>query len=281
MKKIHLLLLSLLLLTACTFNTASNKPPVSPAGFYRSSDRGQTWELKASLYSLGGENKTFAGVSITKLHLDPADHQTLYLGTETNGLLYSHDQGDGWFFTVPGAGVINDVAVDPNDKCNIFAAVHNKVYKSTDCTRSWELIHLTSLESEFFTALAIDPFDSRIVYLGSSRGTVLWSQDAGYSWQAVRYLPSRVVDIFGNAKVADSLYVATASSGIFHSTDRLVTWENLLDKTVQSPANTTAKPKALKDLSGAAAYLYLAYDYSQTNGLLYSNNYGIFRLLDS
>jgi photosystem II stability/assembly factor-like uncharacterized protein len=221
--------------------------------------------------------------------IDPTDESTIYVGTADKGLLYTHSSGDAWFYTLLGQGVVNAVAVDPADRCTLYAAVFNKIYKSTDCAREWKVVHLSSLEGEYFTAISVDPENSRIVYLGTQRGTLIRSLDSGFSWEAIKFFPSPLVKIIVNPKNSQALIVATNSSGIYQSTDGGSNWSNLMEKPVLNAAELEKtklnpdqkpndKPQQLKSLGGASNYFDLIQDPSDLNQLLYACNYGIFRL---
>jgi len=258
-------------------------------GFYKSSDKGDTWQLKSSVYGVNGESKTFAGSSAVFMTMDPTDEKTIYLGTVDKGLLYTNDSGEAWSYTLLGQGVINAVAVDPADRCTLYAAVFNKIYKSVDCAREWKVIHLSSLDGEYFTAVTVDPQNSRVVYLGTQRGTFIRSLDAGFSWEAIKFFPSPIVKIIVNPKNSKRIFLATISSGVYQSDDNGLTWKNLLDNEVLNVAELVKqkldpkevldkKNSTLKSLSGASNYYDLLEDPTALDQLLYASNYGIFRL---
>ncbi len=282
MKKLILLLCLPLIVAGCTVikvNKGASNTTVAPStGFYKTIDRGDNWSIKSSILAVNGDRKSFSGANVTVMAMDPTDAKTLYLGTADRGLLISHDRGEGWQETLTGLGVINGVAVDPQSRCTIYALVYNKVYKTVDCAREWKPIQLSSLEGEYYSALAIDFQNPRIVYVGTSKGTILRSTDSGFSWQAISYQPSRISWMIVNPAKAKEFYLATVSSGLRLSNDNGVTWKNLGDLEVEGTAANGKPNKALKDLAGSQNYLYAAYDPSGTSQLLYSNNYGMFRL---
>ena len=55
-------------------------------GVFKSEDGSQSWEQKINLFSLAGEPKTIAGADATALCFDPQDSQTIYFGTDKDGL---------------------------------------------------------------------------------------------------------------------------------------------------------------------------------------------------
>ena len=286
MKKILLLILLPLAVAGCTVikvNKSGSQPSQTPStGFYKTIDRGENWQFKSSILAVRGENKSFSGANVSAAVIDPTDSKTIYLGTVDRGLLYSTNRGEGWQETLTGQGVINSIAVDPQDRCTIYAAVFNKIYKTTDCAREWKMVHLSSLEGEYYSALAVDQQNPRLVYIGTSKGTLLASKDAGFSWEAIKYFPSRVSWMTVNPGKTKEFYVATVSSGLQFSGDNAVTWKSLGELPVQISSPVSGKPNPLlKDLAGTGNYLYLVYDFSDNGKLLYSNNYGMFRLTEN
>jgi len=285
MKKLFIILpLVSLLLTSCgiiKFNsgTKTNNAAPQQVGFYKTINRGDTWLSKSSIYTTGGKSQTFSGFNITTMTTDPQDENTLYLGTETKGILYSYNRGEGWMSTVPGSGVVNAIAVDPLDKCTIYSAIFNKIYKSTDCARSWQQIHFSTLAKETYITLAIDPTNGSQIYLGTSAGSLIVSSDAGFSWQATKFFPSRISKIIVNPNKSNIIYLATLTSGIYRSEDTGQSWENLNEREVSViNEEVSGQARPLKDFKGSKSYLAMAFDSSQPDGLLFSNNYGIFRL---
>ncbi len=292
MKRLLLTFLLVPLLTGCgliQFGGSKSATEAPAAGFYRTADRGDTWTLQTSVYGVNGEIKTFAGSSVVSMVMDPTDERTMYVGTADKGLLYTYNAGDAWFYTLLGQGVVNAVAVDPASRCTLYAAVFNKIFKSTDCAREWKAVHLSSLEGEYFTAVTVDPQNSKIVYLGTQRGTLIRSLDAGYSWEAIKFFPSPVTKIIVNPKNSQRMFLATISSGIYQSDDAGVNWTNLMERQVMNAAELEKQrldPKQqpsnnipiLKSLSGAVNYYDLVEDPAALDQLLYASNYGIFRL---
>lgn len=196
MKRIIILLTLPLLLTGCAViqinKSSTQSAKQASTGFYRTSNRGETWDFKSSIYTVGGQPRSFSGTNVTAMTMDPTDAKTIYLGSQQNGILYTTNSGDGWQGTLTDQGVVNGIAVDPQNHCIIYAAVYNKVFKTIDCSREWKMIHLSSLSGEFFTAIAVDNQDPRNIFLGTSRGTLLMSKDSGFSWESINFFSSQV-----------------------------------------------------------------------------------------
>src|SRR3989344_1442533 len=133
LKKIIIAVMGLTLLSGCgtiSIKNNSTRQPVLPNyGVFKTSNKGDLWQQKGALYSIDGTRKTISYGQPAFFKFDPQDANTLYVGTD-NGIFYSFSRGEGWFQTLQGKGIVNDIAIDPRDKCTLYAAVHDKVYKS-------------------------------------------------------------------------------------------------------------------------------------------------------
>ncbi len=68
--------------------TASND-----GGFYRSAS-GDNWQQKTLIPTTTGKPRTFAGLNVLSMAMDPSDPKAIYLGTLENGLFYTYDSGN-------------------------------------------------------------------------------------------------------------------------------------------------------------------------------------------
>jgi photosystem II stability/assembly factor-like uncharacterized protein len=86
-----------------------------------------------------------------------------------------------------GALSINLLVMDPNDHNTLYAAsAGSGIYKTTDSGENWSV---TGLANGGWSALAIDPTSSALLYAGSG-GTIVKSADAGRTWSTV-YVETR------------------------------------------------------------------------------------------
>ena len=161
------------------------------------------------------------------------------------------------------------------------------VYRSTDDTATWHRItdHLPESwlrTSRRINALAFDPTDAKLVYLGSSR-YVYRSRDGGDSWSQ---LISRQtgsgwthtgINIFGhtrdievNPTNPDQIFIATADHGIVVSNDRASSWNTIGEEPRYGQSSAD-----LQFSSGKDALLYSAsFTWSNKSCLSVSANGG-------
>lgn len=218
-------------LSGCiSLSNKSQSPSQITGGFFRSDNLGSSWQKMNTLYTIGGKTATFDAASVTVMTYDPLDESAIYLGTMHDGIFYSYDYGDGWTNTLKGIGTVNDIVVDPVRNCTIFAAVHNGVHKTEDCSRTWKKIYFEPTVGQYVTAMAISYHDNNIVYAGNSAGDLLRSEDHGISWDATERFGNYVKNIFVvEDEESKVVYAVTQKAGIFRSDDDGVTWENLFE----------------------------------------------------
>jgi hypothetical protein len=226
-----LILILPLFLSGCIGVSNKSKAPAElTGGFFRSDNLGVSWKKMNTLYTVGNQKATFDAASVTVMTYDPLDDSAIYLGTLHDGVFYSYDYGEGWTRTLDGIGTVNDIVVDPERNCTIFVAVHNAIYKTIDCSRTWKKVYFEPGKGQFIKSLAISNNDSKIVFAGTSGGSLLRSQDYGNSWDAVERFENDVKNIFVlNKEGIEVVYGVTQAKGIFRSPDGGSNWENLLD----------------------------------------------------
>ena len=265
--KIHTLLLLILpLISACSIEFGSNDRNIG--GVFKTVDRGDNWINASLIPTKTGAPQSMSGVNTNMLTLDPSDSQALYLASAENGLFYTYDGANNWkiaheLHQVP----INAVAIDPNSKCVIYAASANKVYKSVDCSRNWAQIYNDDNVGVKITYIAIDYYNSKNIYIGTSRGEIIKSLDTGGSWQTINRFKDQILKIVINPFDTRLIFAATPKS-IYRSENSGSTWLDI-DKTLED-FQYSAGFKDLVMSQAKKGLIFLATGY----GLLKSDNYG-------
>jgi len=218
--------------------------PVSPNivyvastfGLFKSTDRGDTWDLK-----LSGRSPLAA---VTELVMDPSDSSTLYAGVgvpstaPNRGIYKSTDFGETWTELDTGLPAANrgrvNMGISRSDPQILYAAVNNPAssnfiqrLKTTDGGASWtRLPDCTGSgcgQGSYNLAVAVDPNNPDIVYQAavsmyrSFDGGATWNQRSGGH---VDYHYLLIDDL-------DNLYISN-DGGVFflNSSDQLFTLNN-------------------------------------------------------
>ncbi|MEI7451718.1 MAG: YCF48-related protein [Candidatus Falkowbacteria bacterium] len=218
--KILLVILPALFLAGCgginIQTNTSTKTSNDLAGVFVSPNKGEAFKYMSAKPSAYGNPGSISGVNVNELKADPSDNAAIYLATEEKGLFYTYNVNNGWneVLSLPQK-TIADVAVDALDKCNIYAAIENKLYKSSDCARTWSEIYVDSNPAVTVNAVAVDHYNNKSVYLGTSRGEVMKSLDYGRSWKTIQRLTDGVAKIFIAPNDSRVVYVASSKNGLF------------------------------------------------------------------
>jgi hypothetical protein len=202
----------------------------SDGGFWVSIDKGITWQQASSVPTAGGVASLNA-LDNSSIALDPEDTGAVYFGSATDGLYYSYNLKNGW---TKAAGLletkINAVAVSPDDKCIIYAAASNKVYRSNDCNRTWTQIFFDNDPSVQIKALAVDFYEPTRIYFGNSRGDISISADRGDHWITALRTGSSINQVVLNPFDSREVFITTVGEGLYRSPDSGISWTPMKDK---------------------------------------------------
>jgi len=227
-KKIRLFigLLGILLFSAgCSLTTSSSGgEATSEASLYLSTDSGDNWRPMVSVPAPNGRVQNIADINVNRLAIDPSDSLAVYLASFDNGLYYTYNITNGWNHvgTLPKA-TINDIKVDPKNKCVIYAAIANRLYRSSDCTRTWTQAYVDSNSEVSVTSVVVDHYNSHNIYIGTTRGEIIKSIDSGENWRTIQRLDEGVSRLISSPLDSRRLFVATAKNKIFSFTSSIDT----------------------------------------------------------
>lgn len=250
-------LLGLILFTsACSISTSSTGNTLSvDSSFFTSADRGDTWRSMTAVPSTSGSAGSIANLSVNLITMDPSDNQTLYLASYDSGLYYTYKISEGWnqVTSLPTA-TINDVKVDPKNKCNLYAAITNRVYRSSDCSRTWTQIYFDSNAEVSVNAIAIDQYNSNNVYIGTSRGEIIKTIDSGNSWRTIKRMDEGVSRLIISPLDSRLIFIATTRNNIYSFN-----------------SNTNTNPANSADLDGN----FVVENWTDLNEILRAYNLGV------
>ncbi|MGC8789669.1 WD40/YVTN/BNR-like repeat-containing protein [Caldisericum sp.] len=184
--------------------------------------------------------------NIYSIIVSPVDSQTLYIGTDSGGVLRSKDAGKSWALINGGlmSSSIRCLAIDYKNSKIIYAGTNGAIYKSTDGGDSWNNISSNQayLSSLTILTLNIDPSNSQIIYAGTSGG-VYKSVDSGKSWSNKGLITEVVHSLAIDPKSSNTIYAGTDSK-VFKSKDGgsswslIVTWSENVFSLAIDPSNS-------------------------------------------
>lgn len=204
-------------------------------GVFKSTDGGASWASTAF-------NEKPSSIIVMSLAIDPRKSQMLYAGT-TGGFFRGLKGGRKWkgpTLTEPqpnlGAGAVNSIAIDPNDRATIhvargaitpFIPASGGIFKSTDRGVTWS-ISGNGINTSIGKAIAVHPRNSSIVYVGGHTtgiplfgnppsGALYKSTNGGSSWSV-----TELSDVPINAIALDP-QGSTVYAGAFINSDAFIT----------------------------------------------------------
>ncbi len=251
----------LLVGAGCSPFGTSTPTSSGPAGMFVSPDKAETWKQISILPGPTGA-KSLAGVSVYKLFSDPQDLETLYWASRGNGLFYSYDMGKTWQLSPAplNTGFIYSVAINPKDKCILYATEGTKVYESTDCNRNWSEVY-REVSTDRIVSVVTDPFSPARVYMLKSSGDLLVSDDTGIKWRLLKRLKVSALAVDVDPFKEGVLYISTQKKGLYRSDDAGQTW--------------TSSEAALKKFTGGTEFRRFVFSPTKEGEIYWISTYGI------
>ena len=237
---------------------------VEPAGLFKSTDSGTTWQHVAGLRehpSTASWQPGNGGLILHSIVPHPTDPAHMWVGISAVGTFETTDGGATW--TARNVGVRADFNPDPHPETGqcvhklglhpdrpevLYQQNHCGVYRSDDAGASW--IEITpGLPSQFGFPLVVHPRDPRSIYViplnGDDRGrymsdgeAAVWrSRDEGRSWSRSAVglpHPDAYIGVLREAMASDPLtpagiYFGTSTGQLFGSRDEGDSWRLLAD----------------------------------------------------
>lgn len=260
-------------------NQDADKPAVTPHGKKQAKKQAKTEEKKEEPKKeedkKGGMTAdTFEGLKwrligpavasgrVMSIAVNPKKTDEYYVGVASGGVWKTVNDGTTWtpMFDKEGSYSIGWVALDPNDSSAVWVgsgesnsqrsvSYGDGIYRSDDGGKNWSNLGLK--KSEHIGRVAIDPRDSKVVYVaaegplwgpGGDRG-LYKTTDGGKTWKAVLTISENtgVVDAQLDPSNPDIVYAAAyqrrrhvftlidggPESAIYKSTDAGATWTKL------------------------------------------------------
>ncbi|MFZ3214863.1 MAG: hypothetical protein WA192_02280 [Candidatus Acidiferrales bacterium] len=194
-----------------------------------SPDAGADWEPRGVV----GENQNAV---VTSIIIDPRNSQRIYsaawmpdAGGERGGVFLSADGGRSWRPSGLTGHAVRALAQSPSDPDMLVAGALDGVFLSRDSGETWQRITPAG-DSELrnFDSLAMDPRDSRIIYVGTFH--LPWKTvDGGKTWVPIHagmIDDSDVLSLALDSQDPERVF-ASACSGIYRSDAAGAAWRKL------------------------------------------------------
>ena len=190
------------------------------AGFYMSTDRGDTWTDPLDPYVL--PEKFDITTTTDAYHLAAATGQ---------GVIFSDDGGANWWIshdlTEYENGIVLELARDPNNGSKLLAATYGGgIWTSTDAGRNWTETSAGIGGGAYVYDIGFSS-TANTAYAGS--WGVYRTTDGGATWAPFGTLPQSqwVRDVDGHNGTTANLYAGTNDAGVFMSPNANGTWTDI------------------------------------------------------
>jgi photosystem II stability/assembly factor-like uncharacterized protein len=243
---------------------------------------GKSWEILDSKFYLQAETDDLA--PIRRVYFYPHDAKRIFAVTEydlkcitestnpgcgpltTGAVLHSSDAGKTWTKTTIDDGMIHALAFSGKDDGVVFASVYAKgVYRSDNYGKSFELVNANPMnrplthpepghELNLRMAIAVDPKDSKKVFLGFMDGAIAISRDGGKTFSnssSGMDAETTIMSFAIDPNNSDIVYAGSHHTGLYYSTNGGKEWK---------AHNEGLSIRAIMDLglSGDGSVLYAA-----------------------
>jgi uncharacterized repeat protein (TIGR01451 family) len=136
---------------------------------FRSTDRGSSWQQRTSIAAFN--------LSSNVASIDPTDANTLYV-VRNDRVLVTNDGAGTWADVSPASGGVEDLAINPTDPNELWAASRSELSHSTNRGASWSRV-----QTGYISSVALDPRAPSTVYATESWGNVL--KRSGGTWSDI------------------------------------------------------------------------------------------------
>lgn len=258
-----------LLVSGCSISFQGDEKKSEKGGVFVSGNKGKTWKQMAAVPSTDGKPGSIGNIAVDRLVQDPSDSDAIYMASQGAGLYYTYNISEGWQKAkeMPNTA-IDAVAVNPQSKCIIYASAQNKLFKSTDCNRTWEEVYYDNDKKARVTAIAIDHYDPSRIFIGTSRGLLLRSKDGGDTWSRIENTKNKITGLYVSPHDSRVMLATTGNKGAYRTEDGGEEWTSLKDN--MKEFNNSSKIRDLTMPESEEGLVFAATNY----GLLKSEDLG-------
>lgn len=185
-------------------------------GLYRTTDVNLGWERVKLPLSVAQQ--------IGAIYVSKNDPNSIWVGTEKDGVLHSRDSGATWdkISGVPETAPISSIIEDPVNPQKIFVGTTQTLYLSRDGGASW-VRRGGNLPLGNYTGILINPRNPSEVFVASaleSNGGIYQSTDGGNAWKRIDTTEPNVASrrfwtLMFDPADANRIFAGTHSAGIY------------------------------------------------------------------
>lgn len=230
-------------------------PETVYAGPFKTTDGGATWTQM---------NLGVTGAVARVVAIDPADSNTVYVGTRGSGVFKSTNAGSSW--TPVNTGLtglfVRALKIDPRSPGTLYAGLEDgAVFKTIDGGASWTPVNSglplprigQSGPGWGINSLVIDPETPTIVYAGTERNGTFKTVNGGDRWSRTTLASTRVFSIAVNS-TSSRVYVGDDRGCVATRSDEGEwTFADLCQRPFPTPGNGSVV--ALDPLVPTTAYV--------------------------
>lgn len=266
MKKLVIVFFSVLLLAAsCNFGKDVK------VGIIKTANGGIDWQGANTIKDV---EKDLLRYSISELKYNNAGDK-LYAASFNGGLYSSDDAAENWKGELVGIPIY-DFAFHPFDDQVIYVAAYlsdrGRVFVTRDGAKSWTEIYSDSGQGNPVRAIAVNPNNPTELLIGTGKGTVIISQDAGASWRLLQTYNDRINRIYWTT---EKIYIVAQQTGLLMSQNGGLNFD-LLTKNMRVGAPTGNQTEIFDFGSSVTDYRRLAINPFNRENLLLTTNRGLF-----
>lgn len=220
--------------------------------------------IQGNLIGLDADGTRDFRVPVLRISPDFIQDQTLFAGTQRDGIWRSTDAGVVWEQINEGLHVhtIYDIAISPNfasDQTMFAATLYGGIFRSIDAGTTWTRIDGRSANDRKVVSLAISPNygSDQTIFAAVTGVGLLRSQDGGTNWTLLEDIIGdqrwflHGVTISPNYQVDQTLFVFT-DRRIYKSTNRGNTWSLVRDQMINIQ-NVVLSPNYASDDTALAS----------------------------
>ncbi|MBU1074810.1 hypothetical protein KJ705_01895 [Patescibacteria group bacterium] len=238
-------------------------------GVFRSDDSAETWAQKAFVRQEKKDTIAINNVNVITMLFHPDDEDTIYLGTERNGIWRTKNRGEQWEAFGITSGNYSTISIDPQSPEIVYTATGSTIIKTTDDGKNWETIYLEP-RNQNIVSVNIDNYEPSRLLAATQDAQIIESADYGETWTTINPdipLKTTLKRLYINPSDTRVVYAVTFSDGIYKSTDKGANWTLITEAFIEYP--------------GANTINWFTFTEKDPNILYVATNYGILKSPDA